>query len=139
MTVYPILYDPDCGFCRVCIAALLRWDRQRRLRPVSLTSPEADTLLARIPDLSEALRQASPGLKRQVFEAFGVRITYDRLQRRIEISATISEAVAEALKNTKSLPEEALVQSLVAPRDIAGARFVRGSDARIAERYALAA
>jgi len=50
MTVYPILYDPDCGFCRVCIAALLRWDRQRRLRPVSLTSPEADTLLARIPE-----------------------------------------------------------------------------------------
>jgi hypothetical protein len=72
-------------------------------------------------------------------EAFGLRITYDRLQRRIEISASISEAVAEALENTKSLPEEALVHSLVAPRDIAGARFVPRRDARIAQRYPLAA
>jgi predicted DCC family thiol-disulfide oxidoreductase YuxK len=50
MTSYPILYDPDCGFCRVCVAALLRWDRRARLRPVSLTSPEADRLLAGMPE-----------------------------------------------------------------------------------------
>jgi predicted DCC family thiol-disulfide oxidoreductase YuxK len=34
MTAHPILYDPDCGFCRVCVAVILRWDRHRRLRPV---------------------------------------------------------------------------------------------------------
>jgi predicted DCC family thiol-disulfide oxidoreductase YuxK len=34
MTIHPILYDPDCGFCRFCVAVLLRWDRHRRLRPV---------------------------------------------------------------------------------------------------------
>jgi predicted DCC family thiol-disulfide oxidoreductase YuxK len=34
MTRHAILYDPDCGFCRVCVAVLLRWDRDRRLRPV---------------------------------------------------------------------------------------------------------
>jgi predicted DCC family thiol-disulfide oxidoreductase YuxK len=34
MTTHPILYDPDCGFCRVCVAVLLRWDRAGRLRPV---------------------------------------------------------------------------------------------------------
>jgi predicted DCC family thiol-disulfide oxidoreductase YuxK len=34
MTDHPILYDPDCGFCRVCVAAVLRWDRHDRLRPV---------------------------------------------------------------------------------------------------------
>jgi len=28
------VYDPDCGFCRVCVAAILKWDRERRLRPV---------------------------------------------------------------------------------------------------------
>jgi predicted DCC family thiol-disulfide oxidoreductase YuxK len=28
------VYDPDCGFCRVCVAVILRWDRERRLRPV---------------------------------------------------------------------------------------------------------
>ena len=34
MTTHPILYDPDCGFCRVCVAVVLRWDRYARLRPV---------------------------------------------------------------------------------------------------------
>jgi predicted DCC family thiol-disulfide oxidoreductase YuxK len=28
------VYDPDCGFCRVCVAMVLKWDRERRLRPV---------------------------------------------------------------------------------------------------------
>jgi predicted DCC family thiol-disulfide oxidoreductase YuxK len=35
MTTHPIVYDPDCGFCRVCVAVLLRWDRHGRLRPVA--------------------------------------------------------------------------------------------------------
>jgi hypothetical protein len=93
----------------------------RALTPVQRDSEATDpaALLARLPDLSQALRQASPGLKRQVFEAFGLQITYDKLQRRIEISVTISEAVAEALENTKSLPKEALVTRM----DIAGAGF----------------
>jgi predicted DCC family thiol-disulfide oxidoreductase YuxK len=34
MTDHSIRYDPDCGFCRVCVAVLLRWDRHGRLRPV---------------------------------------------------------------------------------------------------------
>jgi predicted DCC family thiol-disulfide oxidoreductase YuxK len=34
MTQHPIIYDPDCGFCRVCVALVLRWDRHKRLRPV---------------------------------------------------------------------------------------------------------
>jgi predicted DCC family thiol-disulfide oxidoreductase YuxK len=50
MTAQPILYDPDCGFCRVCVAVLLRWDRYRRLRPVSLASTEADALLGDMPE-----------------------------------------------------------------------------------------
>jgi predicted DCC family thiol-disulfide oxidoreductase YuxK len=50
MTATPILYDPDCGFCRVCVAALLRWDREGRLRPVALGSEEAGRLLAGMPE-----------------------------------------------------------------------------------------
>jgi predicted DCC family thiol-disulfide oxidoreductase YuxK len=46
MSTHTILYDPDCGFCRVCVAVVLRWDRQGRLRPVSLTSTEGEALLA---------------------------------------------------------------------------------------------
>lgn len=40
-----ILYDDDCGFCKWCLAQVLRLDRERRLRPVALQSPEAETLL----------------------------------------------------------------------------------------------
>ena len=50
MTSHSILYDPDCGFCRVCVAVLLRWDRDRRLRPVALTDPKAAPLLEGMPE-----------------------------------------------------------------------------------------
>jgi hypothetical protein len=97
-------------------------------RPAAVDSgPEEDpaTLLARIPNLAHALRQAPPEIKRQVFDAFGLQVTYDKTARRIEISATITEAIAEALHNAEDLPKEV---SSVAHRDIAGARFVRGGD-----------
>jgi hypothetical protein len=76
--------------------------------------------LNRIPDLTEQLRDAPPALKRQVFEAFDLRIDYDKAERRIEISATVSEAVAEALETEKALLSEGLP---VTVRDIAGAGF----------------
>ena len=50
MTAHPLLYDRDCGYCRVCVAVVLRWDRGERLRPVALQSPEADALLAGMPE-----------------------------------------------------------------------------------------
>ena len=50
MTGVPLLYDPDCGFCRVSLALLLRWDTRGRLRPVALGSEEADSLLAGMPE-----------------------------------------------------------------------------------------
>ena len=86
----------------------------------SETSEGAGELLARLPDLGDALRKAPIELKRQVFEAFCLQITYDKPNRRIEISATITEAIAQALENEQDLPEEV---SSVARRDIAGAGF----------------
>jgi hypothetical protein len=56
----------------------------------------------------------------QVFEAFCLQITYDKPNRRIEISATIAEAIADALETAGDLPGEV---SSVAQRDIAGAGF----------------
>ena len=44
-----ILYDADCGFCRVSVALVLSVDTRRRLRPVALQDPEADRLLAEVP------------------------------------------------------------------------------------------
>jgi hypothetical protein len=71
-----------------------------------------------------------------VFEAFCLHTLYDKMNRRIEISATITEAIAQALENAKDLPEEV---SSVPQRDIAGARYVPPSDARIREEYGVAA
>ena len=85
--------------------------------------PDADELIAtlsRVPDLSQALRDAPIALKRQVFEAFCLEVRYDKVERRIEISATVAEAVAKAFENAKDLPEEV---SSVTTRDIAGAGF----------------
>ncbi len=76
--------------------------------------------LARIPDLAASLREATTEVKRQTFEAFGLRIEFDKAERRIEISATISEAVAEAFETTKALQQEGF---RVTTSDIAGAGF----------------
>jgi predicted DCC family thiol-disulfide oxidoreductase YuxK len=46
----PVLYDPDCGFCRVTLALFLGWDRRGRLHPVALGSEEARALLRGMPD-----------------------------------------------------------------------------------------
>ena len=43
---WTVLYDADCGFCRWCLAVLLRADRHERLRPRALGTPAADALLA---------------------------------------------------------------------------------------------
>ncbi len=53
MTTTPILYDPDCGFCRVCVAVVLTWDRAGRLRPVPLGSGEAADLLRGMPEAEQ--------------------------------------------------------------------------------------
>jgi hypothetical protein len=79
----------------------------------------------------QSLREASPEVKRQ----FGLRVEFDKAQRRIAISATVTEAVGGAFENTKALQAEGFQ---VTARDIAGARHVRGSDARIAQHYRLA-
>jgi len=55
-----VVYDQDCGFCRVSLGLLLILDRKRAapyaLRPLPLGTEEADRLLA---DLTEGQRNAS--------------------------------------------------------------------------------
>ena len=76
--------------------------------------------LERVPDLTEALRAAPPEAQRRVFEAFELEILYDKAGRKVEISATVSEAVASAFEKQKALPKEG---SLVVLREVAGAGF----------------
>jgi predicted DCC family thiol-disulfide oxidoreductase YuxK len=40
-----VLYDGDCGFCKVILALLLRWDRTRRLEPVPIQCERGKELL----------------------------------------------------------------------------------------------
>jgi predicted DCC family thiol-disulfide oxidoreductase YuxK len=53
---WTVLYDSDCGFCRWSLARLLALDRNRRLHPIALGTPEANELLA---DLTPEQRAAS--------------------------------------------------------------------------------
>jgi predicted DCC family thiol-disulfide oxidoreductase YuxK len=44
-----LLYDAECGFCRWALAKIMAWDRRGAIRPVPLQDPEADLLLAGMP------------------------------------------------------------------------------------------
>jgi hypothetical protein len=59
--------------------------------------------LDRLPDLSKALRGATPDVQRQVFDAFALRVEYDRVEGRARISASVDDAVAEALIGAQEL------------------------------------
>jgi hypothetical protein len=96
--------------------------------PLPLTSDLPSSLrqdfeqLANLPLLDEGMPQGKLRLDLvAVFQAFELQILYDKAERRIEISATVSEAISNAFENKKALPKEG---SLVVMRDIAGARFV---------------
>jgi hypothetical protein len=65
-----------------------------------------------------------------------LRIAYDKSERRVELTATVSEAVADAFENAEALLAEG---SGVVVRDIAGARFVPRYHPRIVDRVRLAA
>jgi predicted DCC family thiol-disulfide oxidoreductase YuxK len=53
---WTVIYDGDCGLCKWLLAGLLRFDPDRRLRPLPLGTPEADELLS---DLTPEQRNAS--------------------------------------------------------------------------------
>jgi hypothetical protein len=52
-----------------------------------------------VPDLSERLRDADDATKRALFDAFDLRVVYDKASDRLSISATLTEAVAAMLRN----------------------------------------
>lgn len=47
---HAVLYDDDCGFCKLAVRGLLRLDRRERLRPVAIQSEEGQRLLTEVPD-----------------------------------------------------------------------------------------
>lgn len=71
--------------------------------------------LARIPDLTQQLCDATPEIKRLVFQAFELRVEFDKAQRHIALSATLTEAVARALENTRTLHSKGLMPEELVP------------------------
>jgi predicted DCC family thiol-disulfide oxidoreductase YuxK len=49
-SIWPVLYDEDCGFCKWSLDKLLAWDRHQRLQPVPIQSDRGRELLAEIPE-----------------------------------------------------------------------------------------
>jgi predicted DCC family thiol-disulfide oxidoreductase YuxK len=47
-SIWSVLYDADCGFCRWSLAGVLALDRVHRIRPVALRTQAADALLAEL-------------------------------------------------------------------------------------------
>ena len=56
-------------------------------------------VLEQVPDLSERLLDADDATKRALFDAFDLRVVYDKASDRLSISATLTEAVAAMLRN----------------------------------------
>ena len=47
---HALLYDDDCGFCKLCVRGMLRLDRDERLLPISIQSEEGQRLLTEVPE-----------------------------------------------------------------------------------------
>ncbi len=46
---HAVLYDDDCGFCKLAVRGLLRLDRDERVRAVAIQSEEGRRLLTELP------------------------------------------------------------------------------------------
>lgn len=86
---------------------------------------ELAALLADLPDLSEHLREADADTKRLVFDAFDLRVAYDKVGGTVRVAVRLADGVADVLAGP------------VVQEDIAGARFVPLRNLR--HEYALAA
>jgi hypothetical protein len=56
-------------------------------------------MLDKLPDLTGRLRDADDATKRALFDAFDLRVAYDKTNDRLSISVTLTEAVAAMLRN----------------------------------------
>jgi hypothetical protein len=82
----------------------LRPRRQLRKRPCPSSDwrPSAKTrwrCSIQIPDLAEWLHDADNATKRALFDAFDLRVVYDKASDRLSISATLTDAVAAMLRS----------------------------------------
>jgi hypothetical protein len=85
--------------------------------PQQIDHDELAARLSQLPDLSAALRAAPLAVRRQFYDAFGLEVHFDKHERRVSISAVVTEAVAQGLQETTT------GTTRVPVRGIAGAGF----------------
>ena len=79
-------------------------------------------VLGQMPDLSERLRDADAATKRVLFDAFDLRVVYDKASNQLSISATLTEAVASMLRDGL---EPRLLQTILRGADSRGTTTLR--------------
>jgi site-specific DNA recombinase len=97
--------EPDLVKQRIAELRAAKEKAEVELRAIVPSEPnhqpaeDLDAILQRIPDLTQLLRKAPRDTKRQLFDAFGIQIAYDKATNQFQISAIITEAIAEALQS----------------------------------------
>jgi hypothetical protein len=93
--------EPDVVRARIEELKAVKASAQASLPKLGLAPERQDPagLLDQVPDLSQRLRDADDATKRALFDAFDLRVVYDKANDRLSISATLTEAVAAMLRN----------------------------------------
>jgi site-specific DNA recombinase len=91
--------EPDVVRARIEELKAERSAAQASLPRLALAPERQDpvAVLDQVPDLSERLRDADDATKRALFDAFDLRVIYDKARDRLSISATLTEAFASML------------------------------------------
>ncbi|MGD1058768.1 MAG: hypothetical protein ABR992_15295 [Solirubrobacteraceae bacterium] len=92
--------EPDIVRARIEELKAEKSAAQASLPKLGLAPERQDpaALLDQVPNLSERLRDADDATKRALFDAFDLRVVYDKTSDRLSISATLTEAVASMLR-----------------------------------------
>jgi predicted DCC family thiol-disulfide oxidoreductase YuxK len=97
---HAILYDDDCGFCKLSVRGLMRLDRDERLRPVAIQSAEGERLLTEIPAEKrlESAHLVTPG--GTVLSGGDAAVTLARLLPAGEVPARLFRRFPDATDRT---------------------------------------
>jgi site-specific DNA recombinase len=93
--------EPDVVQARIEELKAEKAEAQAALPKLGIAPERQDpaAVLDQVPDLSERLRDADCTTKRALFDAFDLRVIYDKTSDRLSIGATLTETVASMLHN----------------------------------------
>jgi hypothetical protein len=97
--------EPDVVRARIDELKAEKAAAQASLPRLGLAPERQDpaAVLDQVPDLSERLRDADNATKRTLYDAFDLRVVYDKASDRLSISATLTEAVAATASSRRAI------------------------------------